>query len=1266
MNFKQNVNGRAVVGLMCLTLLWAVAVLGEPVARAGEYSTGVVRSSAQHQAHLDDSPADAKCSTDQLPIDVSLSLTNEPAPGGEVRFRMTIVAATDIEVLAISLRPTGNASELTPGPTRLDDLRFGQSFVINGSFRLGGPGISTAEIMLQLVQPDPCGDIPRQSVGYRVIALDDGERVFTGFGSELEVQMRRLATLVAEGTLTSEEAEAIARGLTTEPTVVVAGPTLDIAGDARAGGMTTLAGGFSWKDGTGGLQDARFIQIKAFTDGFFGLSEVASTTANATGQFTLSISNDDLDDAGETVTIRFFSSNYATTVRTPTSFLIFGGNTYIAEHVREVVPGTNQTGLSLAVAENTSDAARAFGIADAMVVGSDYGAAVAGARPAQLPCNFPRSDGGTASFYSGNQMTITTLSATFWDVLLHEYGHYLADLYSLDNNPGGPHAVNGDSIASLGKPNGARLAWGEGLATYFAIAAQQVTGAGGLGVPNVGDLDYNSNSGGGGSWRVGYESENVAPGEGCEHRTTLVLYDIADPVNESEETALGHAATWNLIRASGRDTLSDLWNAFISGQSNQEKARRGKLFEQNLVSPVPTAPNDGEQSSDMPLAFSWDKNTLNDFRLQFFTDNFATVRFTSEWLGDVGTWTPSQSEWDMIRMTPGAIRWVVQGRNTVSPQTGDYWSGARRLRGTGFAFIIDDTGSMGEEIGGVRSALLNFINSIDPATNDIPFQLTTFKDNVSVRAATTDLNVIRSQVSGLSASGGDDCPEQSIGAVNSGTAGSSRGGTVFLATDADPRGGSNLDAAIAQLRARGARVNVLLSGTCFGSLAEGDGVSSQNGGTPGFGGDGGWDEHGESATDSEPSKRADLSGLARASSDRGIGFTGAIDAYSKLASETGGTFVYIPEVNFGQAGRTRYVNVATNILLASIGPRIVAVQPSALPAGTTSFVTVRSQNTSFGPTSVPFLGDGVVTRSFEVIDAVTILVEAEVAADATPGTRSVRVTTTLAGGGSEVADGTGLLMVTSPLASPALVSVSPSEVVQGESATLIFSAVNTAFVQDLTLIDPVSGMTIDRVTVESPTRLKAEVTVSPSAFVGFRFVSVTTAGTAVFPQTSDLLLVRSAPLDVARLVGIEPNDAPRGLSVDVRIPVSNLPIQGRNVTVALSGTGVLVDRVVACDDVITARLNIDRAALPGARDVIVVVDGQIVSLLGAFTVLGVPGDLDGDLDVDLDDLAILLGAYGSDASDTNFVLDADYNGDGVIGLADFSIWFGFYTAANAS
>ena len=55
-----------------------------------------------------------------------------------------------------------------------------------------------------------------------------------------------------------------------------------------------------------------------------------------------------------------------------------------------------------------------------------------------------------------------------------------------------------------------------------------------------------------------------------------------------------------------------------------------------------------------------------------------------------------------------------------------------------------------------------------------------------------------------------------------------------------------------------------------------------------------------------------------------------------------------------------------------------------------------------------------------------------------------------------------------------------------------------------------------------------------------------------------------------------------------------------------------------------------------------------------------PGDVDGDHDVDISDLAALLAAYGSCLGDANYLPTADFNGDDCITISDLATLLGHY------
>jgi hypothetical protein len=68
--------------------------------------------------------------------------------------------------------------------------------------------------------------------------------------------------------------------------------------------------------------------------------------------------------------------------------------------------------------------------------------------------------------------------------------------------------------------------------------------------------------------------------------------------------------------------------------------------------------------------------------------------------------------------------------------------------------------------------------------------------------------------------------------------------------------------------------------------------------------------------------------------------------------------------------------------------------------------------------------------------------------------------------------------------------------------------------------------------------------------------------------------------------------------------------------------------------------------------------GQPVVDMGAYEYL--PGDLDGDGDVDGDDYAAVLAAFGHGTGDPEYNPSADLDGDGMITLIDYQLWLQCY------
>lgn len=83
--------------------------------------------------------------------------------------------------------------------------------------------------------------------------------------------------------------------------------------------------------------------------------------------------------------------------------------------------------------------------------------------------------------------------------------------------------------------------------------------------------------------------------------------------------------------------------------------------------------------------------------------------------------------------------------------------------------VFDDTGSMGDEIAEMKSEVNSLTSDIEAAGIDTRYALVSFKDSVEIDTDFADASTFQTAVSGLSASGGGDLPEDNLDALAVGT-----------------------------------------------------------------------------------------------------------------------------------------------------------------------------------------------------------------------------------------------------------------------------------------------------------------------------------------------------------------------------------------------------------------------------------------------------------------------------------------------------------------
>lgn len=325
-----------------------------------------------------------------------------------------------------------------------------------------------------------------------------------------------------------------------------------------------------------------------------------------------------------------------------------------------------------------------------------------------VPLDFPDPGNAEGAFYqsASNTINIGANLAHAWDVTLHEYGHFMADIDNLDNSPGGFHCfgisnITGgpcgtQNVPALGKDAGTRLGWSEGLANYLSIAIQDVGGFNQPAVPTVGDTTYtNRSSVPGNVFNIAVEANGLNDGEGDESSVMRILWDIADPANEGHDTiGIGHADLYdNLKQVNNLVRLDQVWDHFFNNPGELElltatsddhrRAQLGAIFEEYDVSPANGAFGGPFDIVKQAPQFNWLRNNdnANDmFELIIFNSDFTQRVLEIMVPGDVTSYALTVADrLAIVNAGFGTYQYVIAGTDTDSFATGDYWSGARSV-----------------------------------------------------------------------------------------------------------------------------------------------------------------------------------------------------------------------------------------------------------------------------------------------------------------------------------------------------------------------------------------------------------------------------------------------------------------------------------------------------------------------------------------------------------------------------------------------------------
>lgn len=434
------------------------------------------------------------------------------------------------------------------------------------------------------------------------------------------------------------------------------------------------------------------------------------------------------------------------------------------------------------------------------------------------------------------------------------------------------------------------------------------------------------------------------------------------------------------------------------------------------------------------------------------------------------------------------------------------------------------------------------------------------------------LNGYSSYITGvkqLRASGGADCPEASLEALEQSKDFLKFNGRIVLITDASPHNNVDVDKLITALRAKGVRVDIILSGEeCVGMC----GIDT---------------------------------GGAEADTK------GALEVFSHIAQQTGGLFVTPFEVNDGStSGAQRYRQVVLNLLMSTVAPSVTAISPNVLPQGATLDVTIEGANVNFGDKSSVELGNGITVNAVSALSATKLIANITVAEDANTGFHDVQVNT-LAGEETQTAKGYGNLEVVTASQLPQILSITPKSLSRGSESTVIVSAVNTNFDAN-TKLDLGSGISVSSITVENSNSLLATVKISNSAELGTHPVKIADAGQIITPSCSMIASPAEAALlvtpsaeegSIPQIVNVTPNKGTQGAVRRIVIDAVNTHFEQDVTELRFNDEKLYVlELEIMGETKANALIQIDGEAELGLRDIFMYTGDEFASALDSFKV----------------------------------------------------------------
>ncbi len=437
-----------------------------------------------------------------------------------------------------------------------------------------------------------------------------------------------------------------------------------------ADGKIKINGEVKWEDSAGGLQP--------LIDNYVYLYEEAEKNekygyvkTDNNGRFSFLVDYDEWVESGES---NLFLSLKAENDAAMVYMILLPYSCSLSKI--ENISDNLEVYYDIVITPGKSKRANAFEITQMMYYSRKYVEAMSNELLPQISVFYPNLGEGCYYVPFLKYICIDERAYDYWDVGMHEYGHYIDDYFNFTSNTGGEHPFQKDLTAEHGKDKGLKLAYGEAIATYLGISAQLYFDLATTNIPSVGDYRYDSYN--------DADSDLLAEGysEGDEDSTIGLLLTLADDVSKRayDEVSLGYRILWDIIDSKKRDYMSELITD-IASENSSIIGELGMLLERFEFSPKNLSSSEYLDTKTENNIFIWEENrvredslcTLNQYSLVFHS-NYSTDTYEINNLTSTSYTLTLEDLNHILELDSDQISWQVIGYNTDTFTTGPYFS----------------------------------------------------------------------------------------------------------------------------------------------------------------------------------------------------------------------------------------------------------------------------------------------------------------------------------------------------------------------------------------------------------------------------------------------------------------------------------------------------------------------------------------------------------------------------------------------------------------